>query len=1167
MKKSTLFTAKDAPLGAILKFCFAVLFLGNTFFPVSAQTTSKSILFNQSSQSAEVQQGSSQGLLEYISTSDDNPVSAKLSAIDGGGKIPAWLTVNGKLLNGISYTTGSEITFNFDATNLSIGTYYATVTASATGYINGVLDVKLSVVSGSSGTLANLKVNFQDSVTVTPTGWLRDFGQPFAARTSAYQGSGYAYGWIKRSDRNALDLTKNGRKRTSPSDILLATFMHMQASDLSTFSGTKIEGIWQAQVANGNYEVSVSVGDGAQIDSKHSINVEGVSAIARFVPTTSMKFKSATVIVSVSDGFLTIDAMGGTNTKINWVIIKPYTGKRPSVVAINPDNSSVNVSENTSISTSVLKLPNGGTNNATITTDNVFLVEEETGTKIPANVNGTGGGDAITLVPAAPLKLSTTYRFTITPGVKDLSDSAFIPYSSTFTTGSSSTSDVTNAQFDTISLPNTVGQHTSLTVGPDGKLYALTIDGIVKRFTINANGTLGTPQLLYSLQDAYGTRTPRLAIGFTFDPSATATNLVAWVTHSTYVFLNGPDLDGKLSKLSGPNLERVQDVLINLPRSKKDHLTNSIAFGPDKALYFSQASTSAMGRADQTWGYRNERLLSAAILRLDVSKLGTLPLDVKTSEAGGTYNPYNVNAPLTIYASGIRNAYDLVWHSNGNLYVAANGSAAGGNTPASVNGTLRPDGTTYNGPSVPALSNVQQTQKDWLFRIVKGGYYGHPNPLRGEYVMNGGNPTSPIDPAQVKDYPLGTAPDVNYRGYSYDFQTNASPNGTIEYKSNTFNGALKGKLLVVRYSQHDDIITLTPGGPNNDIISATEGYAIQGFSGFNDPLELTEDVRNGNLYLSEYGGDGRIILLKPRTTIKTLTTKTVVALADAHVRNGTYAGTNYGADTSLIIKGSASAGYTRKTYLKFSLDSVKSVNRAILRLYGSNTESFAYINVSAFGITNDTWTERGITWNNAPAPLTAPLSSAGIGNPSKYYEFDVTNFVKAQFAGDKMVSLLVRDTMNQNKSLAFNSLQSTKNRPQLVITTDTVSQSFSKPAVKSGMPIVMANTRPSCDDPSENIMPYNATLPLALNNLESPKVYPNPVHKRFNIEFSREYQGNITVQIADAVGKIFEIGKYQLRRGGNTLNVNISNLSLKPGAYFLKLISETKTDVMKLIVQ
>ncbi|MEO6456264.1 MAG: hypothetical protein ABIN97_19460, partial [Ginsengibacter sp.] len=181
-----------------------------------------------------------------------------------------------------------------------------------------------------------------------------------------------------------------------------------------------------------------------------------------------------------------------------------------------------------------------------------------------------------------------------------------------------------------------------------------------------------------------------------------------------------------------------------------------------------------------------------------------------------------------------------------------------------VNGTLRPDGSVYNGPSIPALTNVQQTQKDFLFRVVRGGYYGHPNLLRGEYVMNGGNPTNSLDSGQVNDYPVGTRPDKNWRGYSFDFQTNMSPNGAIEYKSNTFNGALKGALLVVRYSKHDDIITLYPGGTNKDIISSIEGPSIEGFSGFIDPLDIIEDVKTGNIYVSEYGRTGRIILLRPK---------------------------------------------------------------------------------------------------------------------------------------------------------------------------------------------------------------------------------------------------------------------------------------------------------------
>ena len=712
--------------------------------------------------------------------------------------------------------------------------------------------------------VTSIMVNFQDSSSEPPDNWVKDFGQALGQRNSSGQESGYVYGWLKRSDKTPLDLTKNGVKRRSPSDILLATFIQMQGNNANNFSGTREEGIWEVKLLNGNYEVTVSVGDGANMDSRHSINVEGVSAIADFVPTAGHMFKTTTVTVSVTDGFLTIDAIGGSNTKINTVSVHPSTSKRPSVTFVSPDNISANVSDITSIFTTVVKLPNGAINNATITPASVYLTEEETGTLVPSNVSGTAGGDTIALVPLSPLKLGTTYKFNITSAVKDTADSSFIPYSSTFTTGASSAAALRAVAFDKIDLPNTIGQYSSLTMGPDGKLYALSIDGLINRYSIKPDGTLETPEPLYSLQDAYGTRTQRLSIGLTFDPSATASNLIAWVTHNTFVLQNGPDWDGKISRLSGPYLGKVENVVVNLPRSVKDHLTNSIAFGPDGALYFTQGSNSSMGSADATWGSRIEHLLSGSVLRLDVGKLKTLPLDVKTAEGGGNYNPYDPNAPLTIYASGTRNAYDLVWHSNGSLYVPTNGSAAGGSTPASETGTKRPDGTAYNGPSVPALSKVHQTEKDFLFRVTKGGYYGHPNPLRGEYVMNGGNPTSALDSSEVSYYSVGTMPDANWRGYSYDFQNNTSPDGAIEYKSNTFNGALKGKLLVARYSHHDDIIVLTPGGRNNDIISATEGYSIKGFTGFVDPLDLTEDPKNGNIYVSEFAGQGKITLLRAR---------------------------------------------------------------------------------------------------------------------------------------------------------------------------------------------------------------------------------------------------------------------------------------------------------------
>ena len=1191
----------------IISFVFTFCLISNSLL---AQVT-KYISFTQSSQSADVQQGSTQSLTDFISTSDNVPVTATLNAVDGGGNVPPWLSVGGNLLNGLGYTTNQEISYSFDATNLSVGKYSARITASASGYTSAVLDIFLTVTSGTSGTLTNIKVNFQDSATVPPVGWLRDYGQPFGLRTSAYQGSGNAYGWIKRSDNIAVDLTKNGRKRSSPSNnILQATLMHMQASDLSSTALTHIEGIWEAQVANGNYQVTVSVGDGAYTDSKHAINIEGVSVISNFIPTTINLFKVATIVVSVSDGYMTIDAKGGTNTKINYIIIQPDTSKRPSVVAVDPQNSSINVNENSSISTSILKLPNSGINNSTITSSNVYLAEEGTGILVPSTVNGTGGGDAITLVPDSHLQLSTRYRFTITPGVKDLSDSSFIPYSSTFTTGSSSTSDIINAQFDKVALPNTVGKHSSLTIGPDGKLYALTIDGIIQRYPINVDGTLGTPQLIYTLQDEYGTRQQTLAIGLTFDPSSTATNLILWVTHDTYVFLNGPDWDGKLSKLSGPNLENIQDIIINLPRSKKDHLTNSIAFGPDGALYFTQASTSAMGSADKTWGFRNEHLLSAACLRLDLSKVSSFPLDAKTSEGGGTYNPYNPNAPLTLYATGVRNAYDLLWHSNGQLYLPTNGSAAGGNTPASVAGTIRPDGTPYSGPSIPGLINVQQTQSDFLFRITKGGYYGHPNPLRGEYVMNGGNPTSPIDPAQVTDYPLGTPPDANYRGYAFNFQNNKSPDGVIEYKSNTFNGALKGKIMVVRYSQNNDIMTLTPGDANNDIVSSTQGTSIVGFSGFKDPLDLTEDTTNGHIYVSEYGDSGKITLLKPRNII--ISGPEVVnlsPLADSYTRNGSYANINYGNDTNLMVKTSSSSGFTRKAYLKFSLDTaslanVGNITSAKLKIYGHNAENFSFINISAFGVLTDSWAESGITWNNAPATSAFALSSVGVSDQLKYYELDVTNFVKQEVAGNRIASFVIKDTTISNKNLAFHSRENPHFPPQLVITGDPLNKPANRAATTN---TVVANTNlaksrasnknaqvaiihrslnvkkvPSCDEPGDGYSAADTAAALSppvsilsstrnnvkISNLSKPSVYPNPMQNVFHIQFPANYEGKYHLQLIDIVGRLYELGTSILPHGGSTIDVDISKLSLKPGLYFVRINSDTKsTDILKLLNQ
>ncbi|MEP2059935.1 MAG: PKD domain-containing protein, partial [Maribacter litoralis] len=572
----------------------------------------------------------------------------------------------------------------------------------------------------------------------------------------------------------------------------------------------------------------------------------------------------------------------------------------PEVLAITPADGATGISVNASISANNLFLPNfdalgnTGVDNSSINNSTVKLYKEGNTTPIISTANGTGGGDAISLVPSQPLESNTTYVVEI-DGVLDVTGEPFAFFTSSFTTGGGGggpTTDLDNVSFENAGAVASGARYSTLTVGPDNKLYGLEIDGDIHRWDMNTDGTLANEEVLNSWKSVYGSRA---AIGFAFDPDATATNLIVYITHQSGALNNAPSWDGKISRLTGANLENEDLVVTNLPRSKKDHLTNSIAFksGEPNVLYFNQGSNSAAGAPDNAWGNRKERLLSASALRLDLDKLpeGQWPLNAKTTmdpvainsvninsatlsstvstytEDGqtyaddGTYNPYYINAPLTLFATGIRNAYDLVWHSNGQLYVPTNGTAGGSNAPASIDGTRRPDGTFYDHsnplyPVIPA-SNGNNVQHDWLFRIDPNssiGFYGHPNPLRGEFVLNRGD--ADVNNAVYN----GIAADVNYRGDAFDFDLNKSPNGVIEYRSNAENGNLQGAILVVRYSGSSDIIALVPDGSNGDISTFKEG--IPGFTGFNDPLDLTEDVNTGNIYVSDYGSSN-IILLKP----------------------------------------------------------------------------------------------------------------------------------------------------------------------------------------------------------------------------------------------------------------------------------------------------------------
>jgi glucose/arabinose dehydrogenase len=214
-------------------------------------------------------------------------------------------------------------------------------------------------------------------------------------------------------------------------------------------------------------------------------------------------------------------------------------------------------------------------------------------------------------------------------------------------------------------LAATFDTPTSLAFGPDGRLYvasvsnidALTIDPITKQ-------VLDIEPIAADLN---------FVLGIAFDPT-TPSPVTVYAAHQNEAATDG--FEGAISKFSAPDWER-QDVITGLPTSAPllNHLTNGIAFDEDGRLFIAQGSTTDAGITDPPGAqtYFPEGALSAAILVADIHAPGFdgaityspagPPLDDNVNQTGGD---------VVVLASGLRNPYDLVLHSNGRLYATDN---------------------------------------------------------------------------------------------------------------------------------------------------------------------------------------------------------------------------------------------------------------------------------------------------------------------------------------------------------------------------------------------------------------------------------------------------------------------------------------------------------------
>ncbi|NCD72411.1 malectin domain-containing carbohydrate-binding protein [Mucilaginibacter agri] len=176
----------------------------------------------------------------------------------------------------------------------------------------------------AAAAFTGVSINFQTAAAPIPDGFIADVGLAFDATRG--------YGWINTKTKLPEDHTANMRFRQTTDDLKLRTLVQMQATTLGQTPGN-----WEYAIPNGKYLVTISAGDGTY-DNDSQINAEGLPVITDFISTPSMKFTTGTVLVQVNDGRLTIDAKGGLNTRMNYIIIAPAPAK-PVADAIKPTAS------------------------------------------------------------------------------------------------------------------------------------------------------------------------------------------------------------------------------------------------------------------------------------------------------------------------------------------------------------------------------------------------------------------------------------------------------------------------------------------------------------------------------------------------------------------------------------------------------------------------------------------------------------------------------------------------------------------------------------------------------------------------------------------------------------------------------------------------------------
>jgi hypothetical protein len=161
------------------------------------------------------------------------------------------------------------------------------------------------------------------------------------------------------------------------------------------------------------------------------------------------------------------------------------------------------------------------------------------------------------------------------------------------------------------------------------------------------------------------------------------------------------------------------------------------------------------------------------------------------------------------------------------------------------------------------------------------------------------------------------------------------------------------------------------------------------------------------------------------------------AIEDSFTRGGSNANKNYDGELLIVKESPTNADFSRRTWLKFDVSEYVAIESATLHITGNQSNGSAF-DITLLGVEDDSWSEESITWNNAPEVSTviAGVFSSNGDVDSRYdsYQIDITDYVKAEIAGNKIVSLNMVDAASTNEQFRIREKEDTANNTPAYIT-------------------------------------------------------------------------------------------------------------------------------------